>query len=81
MKNDILKENKKSLFKADTPFPKKWLGKLVYQDNGNALKSSHHVSYNTANAGNAHMTAKSLLKLCLKDEISGMLGEKHCKDS
>jgi hypothetical protein len=37
------------------------------------------VSYHIAHSGEAHVSAKNLVKLCIKDTVSCVLGDKHLK--
>jgi len=57
---------------------KKTFMNFVKNDN-NALEVSYRVSYRIAQQGEAYTIAEKLIKPCVKDVVTIMIGEKHVK--
>ncbi|GBO11658.1 Zinc finger BED domain-containing protein 5 [Araneus ventricosus] len=70
----FLKENLKAIIKAGVLW-----GKKFKTDNQKITEASYKVSYHTALAGEAHVIGESLIKHCVQDIVSCVLGESYSK--
>jgi hypothetical protein len=60
--------------------PKSFLIKKFKTDNEKATEASYKVCYRIALAGEAHVIGESLIKPCVKDTVSCVLGEEYIKE-